>query len=237
MRDGLAVAAIVLTLVTLVADGLWLLIRSETHACMYFPKTHAFERLAHHRTAHEMKDINVTRLVQHYAESLAFVWEKLFSQTSREFGTGVLASYERVEAQLFSAAIAPDCALEASFFFRSEPCTFLRAVPRSGYWNLSRIVLADEPLRFEGDPRWVPAHNGDIVLFERVLNLMGYPGSHEVVELHVHHVEGADTSLASLKQYPIRDLDFFVPGSFAMDVDSSRFIDESALSSRRKKLA
>ena len=113
----------------------------------------------------------------------------------------------------------------------------MRAVPRSGYWNLSRIVLADEPLRFEGAPRWVQAHNGDIVLFERVLNLMGYPGSHEVVELHVHHIEGADTSLASLKKYPIRDLDFFVPGSFAIDVESSRFIDESALSSRGQKPA
>lgn len=183
-----------------------------------------------------MKDINVTSLIHRYAESLAFVWEKLFSQASREFGTGVLASYERVEAQLFSAAIAPDCTLEVSFFFRSEPCTFLRAVPKSGFWNLSRIVLADEPLRFEGVPRLVQGHDGDIILFERVLNLMGCPGSHEVVELHVHHIEGADASLASLNKYPIRDLDFFVPGRFAIDVESSRFIDESALSSRRKKL-
>lgn len=183
-----------------------------------------------------MNDINVTSLVRRYADSLAFIWEQLYCQASLEFGTGVLASYERVEAELFNAAIAPDCKLDVSFFFRSEACTYLRVVPRSGSWNLARIVLADEPLRFEGDSRWVRADDGDIVLFERVVNIFGDSGSHELVELCFHHIEGADASLGLLKKYPIRDLEFFVPGGFDLDVDSSRFIDESTLSSRIKKL-
>lgn len=196
----------------------------------------AAERTSHSSGSQGMNDINVTNLIRRYAESLAFVWSRLYREASREFGTGVLASYERVEAELFNATIAPDCKLDVSFFFRSEACTYLRVVPSSGRWNLSRIVLANEPLRFEGDPRWVQAHDGDVVLFARILNIFGDSGSHELVELCFHHVEGADASLRLLKYYPVCDLEFFVPAGFDVDVDSSRFIDESALSSRSRKL-
>lgn len=163
--------------------------------------------------------IDITLGINSYARILNDIQKSIFSEPQLILGTQVDESYLKVEMALFSAVVAPDLPnLDVSFLATNGFFSSLIAFPKSGRWNVSRLLVGDKRrcgrdfIEFERPDLTVFSNAADRVYFRRILNWHDSFASFRIVDVVSHKITSSPNS--SLDSYPIELLDFYLPSGF-----------------------